>query len=88
MSNCAVLLINHCADNFDQKRNSLGRMTVPSLGPSWDFNIDEKIEIAKRGEIRELAVVSSPKVLSETKGWFRIETDGFLWITKEGVEYF
>ncbi len=40
MSSSAVLLINHAADLVDKRRNSGGRNLVPTLGPSWELNID------------------------------------------------
>ena len=60
---------------------------MPSLGPSWELNMDESIELTRRGEVRELVVINSPKAPCDCKAWFKIESEGFVWITKEGVEY-
>lgn len=40
VSGSAVLLINHAADVIDKRRGSSGRTVVPTLGHSWELNID------------------------------------------------
>jgi hypothetical protein len=40
MSGTAVLLVNHASDLLDRRRASSGRSIVPTLGPSWELNID------------------------------------------------
>jgi hypothetical protein len=53
ISRAAVLMINQASDNIEGRR-SFGFNTVllPALGPSWDLNMDESIELCKKGQIR------------------------------------
>ena len=83
----AVLLVNHAADVIDRRRTSNGRSIVPAMGPSWELNIDENIFLTRRKDIRELHIIHSPKCPSGSKKRFRIENDGFVWISDDGVEY-
>jgi len=73
MSGSAVLIINHAADLLDNKRRgSSSRTIVPSLGPSWELNIDENIYLTRKGQIREMVIIHSPKCASYQKKCFRI----------------
>jgi hypothetical protein len=72
MSSCAVLVINQASDIIDKKRSSLGRSIIPAMGPSWDLNVDENIELTKKGEIREMVTINSPKCETGDKAKFRI----------------
>lgn len=65
----------------------MGGNYVPALGPSWDLNMDESIEISKKGHVREIKVLNSPKCKVNTKEKFRITGEGFVWISEDGVEY-
>lgn len=40
MSGAAILMVNHAADVLDKRRASSGRNIVPTLGASWELNID------------------------------------------------
>lgn len=82
MSGTAVLLINHAADLLDKRRASSGRTIVPTLGPSWELNIDECIYLTRKKEIRELVVIHSGKIVRGRKKRFRIENEGFVWISE------
>jgi len=73
-TNSCVLLINKVSDVIDKKRKTLnGRDTVPSLGASWELNVDESFETKKgsRSDVKELIVIHSPKC-SDSKILFRI----------------
>lgn len=72
MSGAAVLLVNHAADLVDKRRNSTGRSIVPTLGASWELNIDECLYLTRKKEIRELVVIHSPKMRTGTKKRFRL----------------
>ncbi len=86
MSGAAILMINHAADVLDKRRASSGRNIVPTLGASWELNIDESIYLTRKKEIRELTVIHSPKIQTGRKKRFRVENEGFVWITEDGVE--
>lgn len=86
MSGAAVLLVNHAADLLDKRRSSNGRTIVPTLGASWELNVDESIYLTRKKEIRELVVIHSPKMQAGRRKRFRLENDGFVWITEDGVE--
>lgn len=83
----AVLFLNHAADVIDRRRGSSGRSVVPALGHAWELNIDENLYLTRKGEMRELSVIHSPKCGTSHKKRFRIETAGFTWISEDGVEY-
>ena len=52
-SKVAVILINQASDNIDGRRIfSMGGNFIPALGPSWDLNMDESIEMSKKGQVR------------------------------------
>lgn len=87
MAGTAVLLVNHAADVIDKRRGSSGRTIVPTLGHAWQLNIDENIYLTRKGDIRQLSVVNSPKCPQNKKKHFRIENAGFTWISEDGVEY-
>lgn len=87
MSGSAVLIINHAADLMDKRRASFERTVVPSLGPSWELNIDENIYLTKKAALRELQIIHSPKCPPFKKKRFRIENEGFIWISEDGVEF-
>lgn len=61
MAGVAVLFINHAADVVDKRRGSSGRSIVPTLGPAWELNIDENIYLTRKGSIREISIINSPK---------------------------
>lgn len=86
MSGAAILMVNHAADVLDKRRASSGRNIVPTLGASWELNIDESIYLTRKKEIRELTVIHSPKIQTGRKKRFRVENEGFIWITEDGVE--
>ena len=87
-SKVAVILINQASDNIDGRRIfSMGGNFIPALGPSWDLNMDESIELSKKGQVREIKILNSPKCKAGTKEKFRITSEGFVWISEEGVEY-
>lgn len=53
ISKAAVLLINQASDNVDGRRSfGFQGSLLPALGPSWDLNMDESIELCKKGQIR------------------------------------
>lgn len=87
MAGAAVLLTNHAADVIDKRRGSSGRSVVPTLGQAWELNIDENLYLTRKGEIRELSIVHSPKCPRNSKKRFRLETAGFCWISEDGVEF-
>lgn len=67
-----MLLINQAADVIDKRRGSSGRTVVPTLGHAWEMNIDENMYLTRKGEIRELSVIHSPKCSRFKKKRFRI----------------
>jgi hypothetical protein len=67
----AVVMINQAVDCFDGRR-SFGGSVVPALGPSWDLNMDETIEISRKAQIREIRIINSPKCKANNKQRFRI----------------
>lgn len=88
VSKVSVLLINQASDNVEGRRSfSMGGNLIPALGPSWDLNMDESVEVCKRGQIRELRVINSPKSKVGEKFRFRINHEGFTAISEDGVEY-
>ena len=87
MAGTAVLFINHAADVIDKRRGSSGRTVVPTLGHAWELNLDENIYLTRKGDIRELSVVHSPKCPKNRKKRFRFDSSGFTWISEDGVEY-
>ena len=87
-SKAAVILINQASDNIDGRRIfSMGGNFIPALGPSWDLNMDESIELSKKGQVREIKILNSPKCKASSREKFRITGEGFIWIWEEGVEY-
>jgi hypothetical protein len=48
--------------------------------------MDESIYLTRKKEIRELTAIHSPKMQSGKKKRFRLENEGFVWITDDGVE--
>lgn len=72
MSGSAVLLVNHAADLIDKRRSSSGRTIVPTLGASWELNMDESVYLTRKKEIRELTVIHSPKIPTGRKKRFRL----------------
>jgi hypothetical protein len=53
VSKVAVLMINQASDNMDGRRSfNFGGNLLPALGPSWDLNMDESIELCKKNQIR------------------------------------
>ena len=67
-----MLFVNHAADVIDKRRGSTGRTVVPTLGHAWELNIDENIFLSRKGEIRTLSIVHSPKCSKSTRKRFRI----------------
>jgi hypothetical protein len=41
--------------------------------------------LTRKGDIRELSVIHSPKCPQNKKKRFRIEESGFTWISEDGV---
>lgn len=81
-SKAAVLMINQASDNVDGRRSfNFGGHLIPALGPSWDLNMDESIEISKKGQVREFKVINSPKCRVGSAFKFRITTEGFVGIS-------
>lgn len=86
VSKAAVLMINQASDNVDGRRSfGFNCSLVPALGPSWDLNMDESIELCKKGQVREFKIVNSPKCRSGDSFKFRITSEGFIAISEEGV---
>ena len=68
VSKTAVILINQASDNFDGRRIfPMGGNFIPALGPSWDLNMDETMEISKKGHVREIRILNSPKCKANSK---------------------
>lgn len=87
-SKVAVLMINQASDNVDGRRSfGFGGTLVPALGPSWDLNMDESIELCKKNLIREYKIINSPKCKAGSTFKFKIDERGFRGISDEGVEY-
>jgi hypothetical protein len=53
ISKAAVLMVNQASDNVDGRRSfGVNNGLIPALGPSWDLNMDESIELCKKGQVR------------------------------------
>jgi hypothetical protein len=86
-SGVAILAINQASDTLEAKRNASGFGSVlhPALGPAWDYNMDESMELCRKGPIREMRVVNSPKSKVGDTFKFKIKAEGFTSISEEGV---
>lgn len=81
-------MINQASDNVDGRRSfGFGGSLLPALGPSWDLNMDQSIELCKKGQVREFKIINSPKCKAGNTFKFRITGQGFVAVTEEGVQY-
>jgi hypothetical protein len=73
ISRAAVLMINQASDNVEGRRSfGFNTALIPALGPSWDLNMDESIELCKKNQIREFKIINSPKCKAGDTFKFRI----------------
>ncbi len=79
-------MVNQASDNVDGRRSfGVNSGLIPALGPSWDLNMDESIELCKKGQVRQFKIINSPKCKAGDKFKFRITGEGFVAISEEGV---